>query len=70
MMLSATLGPRAANGRQVFELCDDIDRRVFRIRQKGKSFAILERVGHDLFRNSNYFVHVGLEPPAGLGGLA
>lgn len=44
-----------------FELCDDLNRRPFVIRSKGSSLVIRERVGWDNFRNSNYFVHVGLE---------
>lgn len=51
-----------------FELCDDLDRRVFVIRKKSASFAVRERVGWDDFRNSNYFIHVGLEY-CPLGGL-
>jgi hypothetical protein len=52
-----------------FELLGNLDTVHFDILQRRNSYAILGRVGRDEYRSSNYFVHVGLEPTAGMGGL-
>lgn len=52
-----------------FELLGDLETDHFDIIRRGNSYAILGRVGRDPYRSSNYFIHVGLEPPAGMGGM-
>jgi hypothetical protein len=50
-----------------FELISTEETVHFDVLQDGNSYAFLGRVGRDLDRGSNYFVHIGLDPTPGMG---